>query len=119
MSVKMANWGGDHVEQANRLQCAVRWLSWSAPLKVRLDRAIVSLEGMLPHKSTMPPSQREKLEFVFERRASVRRAGGEYGEYYAFNDLSIKDRRAIIWTIVALHEACLIDLGRLNNDYTS
>src|SRR5208283_6049097 len=50
MSVKMATWGGDHVGQASKLQSAVRWLSSSAPLKVRLDRAIASLEGMLPHK---------------------------------------------------------------------
>jgi hypothetical protein len=77
------------------------------------------LAGHAAHKSTMPPSQQEKLEFIFERRASVRRAGGEYGDYYAFNDLSIKDCRAIIRTIIALHEACLIDLGRLNDDYTA
>ncbi len=109
-------WGGDHVGQASRLQTAVRWLSSTAPPKVRFDRAITSLEGMLPHKSTMPPSQREKLDFIFERRAAVRRGSGEF---YAFNDLSLKDRRAIIGAIIALHEACLIDLGRLNNDFTA
>lgn len=111
----MATWGGDHVGQASRLQTAVRYLSSSAPMKVRLDLAITCLQGMLPHKSTMPPTQRKRLEYVFERRASVALAG----EHYAFNALSTKDRRAVIEAIISLHEACLIDLGRLNDDYTA
>jgi hypothetical protein len=71
---------------------------------------------MRPHIAAMPAKQREKLDFVFAMRASVSRAGGEY---YAFNDLSVKDRRAVIEAIVSLHEACLIDLGRLNDDFTA
>jgi hypothetical protein len=87
----------------------------------------------------MPPKQRDKLEFIFERRAATRYvecfrcewviptkpfacpncgatlAGNR--EYYG--SLSVRDERAMIKAIISLHEACLIDLGRLNDGFTA
>jgi hypothetical protein len=62
----------------------------------------------------MPEAQREKLSMIFSMRATVR-----HGEFYAFGSMSLQDKKKIILAIVSLHEACLIDLGRLNDDFTA
>ena len=48
-------------------------------------------------------------------RASVNLVSPAGGQRYAFNDLSRKDRKALIEAILSLYEGCLIDLGRLND----
>ena len=111
----MTTWE-DHVGQALRLQEAVRCLVSSKKMRERLDHACRHLIGMLPHQSIMPPQQRERLKFILDTRASVSLADGEY---YAFDNLKAKDRKALIEAIISLHEACLIDLGRLNDDFTA
>jgi hypothetical protein len=111
---KMTDWGGDHVGQASRLQSAVQCLVSGGPVTARLDHALECLQGMLPHRSAMPPSQRNKLDFIFERRRAV-----WHEKYFSLGELSHKDRRAMIMAIVSLHEACMIDLGRSNDDFTA
>ena len=82
----------DHVGQALRLQEAVRCLGSSKGTRERLDGACRHLVGMLLHQSIMPPQQRERLNFIFDTRASVSLAGGEY---YAFSNLKAKDRKGL------------------------
>jgi hypothetical protein len=82
----------------------------------RLDRAIGWLMGMLAHKSIMPPKQVERLDFIFDWRVSVSLKSLN-GEWRIPSDA--KDKKAIVEAIIALYEACLIDLGRSNDDSTA
>ena len=119
MNAEMATWGGNHVEQAIRLREAVRCLtSSSKPMSERLERAFGWLLAMHPHVSIMPPKQAERLDFILDWCASVRVTTLDGAESH-FGDLTGKRPKAIIEAIIALYEACLIDLGRLNDDSTA
>jgi len=114
----MPAWGGNHAEQAIRLQRAVRCLASNKKMNDRLEAAFNHLLGLLPHISMVPRRQREKLEFIFSMRASVNLTSSAGAQRFIFNNLSRKDRKTLTDAILSLYEACLIDLGRLNDGQT-
>jgi hypothetical protein len=106
-------WGSDHVGKLHRLQAAVRHLAeGKGKARERLERATNWLTGLQP--ADFPQSLRIRATNVLSLRGKhVYHAGGE--PY--FQEVRPSERRQFVEDLLALCEACLIDLGRRGPDW--
>jgi hypothetical protein len=108
MPLKVFGWGGDHVGKLLRLQTAVKQLAESkGKLNDRLQRSTYALATLLP---------RDFPKHLQNRAANVLALRGKYvfhagGDSY-FQNVPPKERIQFTEDLLALYEACLIDLGR-------
>jgi hypothetical protein len=104
-----SGWGGDHVGTLHRLQTAVKILAEGRGEKTtdRLQKATYALVTLFP--KDFPQHLRNRATLVLEfREKYVYHAGGE--SY--FHTIKPNDKKRFINDLVALYEACLIDIGR-------
>jgi hypothetical protein len=111
--VKDLGWGSDHVGKLKRLQAAVKHLAegkWTT--SKRLEKATSWLTGLQP--AEFPQHLRNRASNVLSlRRKYVFHMGGD--SY--FHAVKPSDRLKFIEDLLALYEACLIDLGRTWPDW--
>lgn len=83
--------------------------------RVRADRATYCLAGFRPED--FPERIRNRARMILAVRLRVMRMYGNDALYH-FDWLSSKERRALLDDIMALYEAVLIDIGRIEDtDY--
>jgi len=106
--MKDEGWGSDHVGKVVCLQTAVRILAEGrGTIAQRLQSATYPLITLFP--SDFPKRLRDRARKVLEFRSKyVFHAGNE--SY--FHRVKPSDRVNFIRGLLALYEACLIDLGR-------
>jgi hypothetical protein len=103
-------WGGDHVGKLSRLQTAVRILAeGQGKTAERLEKATYALATLLPRD--FPERLRERATKVLQLREDAADHGGNY-THFRFADMTVAQRKRFIADLIALYEACLIDLGR-------
>ena len=103
-------WGGDHVGKLLKLQTAVRILAEGRGKTAdRIERATGALIGLLPQD--FPERIRKRATKVLGLRGSAA-AHLEDFTYFRFGDMTPNERVRFVGDLLALHEACLIDLGR-------
>jgi hypothetical protein len=101
-------WGGDHVGKLVRLQTAVRILAEGRGTTAeRLERATYSLVTLF--ERDFPEHLRNRAKVVLELRSKYVFHAGD--ESY-FHQVKPSDRVNFAINLLALYEACLIDLGR-------
>jgi hypothetical protein len=101
-------WGGDHVGKLLSLQTAVRHLAeGQGKTADRLQKATYALLRLFPEH--FPEHLRHRATRVLEFcRKYVFHAGDE--SY--FHPVKRGDKKRFITDLIALYEACLIDIGR-------
>ena len=103
-------WTGDHVGQLIRLQTAVTILAEGrGKTRERWERATLPLVHMRP--DNFPVGLRSRAQEVLNLRGDVARQIGDY-TYFAFDKLTPSRRKQFVKDLLALHNACLIDIGR-------
>ena len=103
-------WTGDHVGQLSRLQTAVRILAEGrGRTRERWEQATLPLVHMRPED--FPESLRGRADKVLGLRGKVARQIGDY-TLFAFDELKPSERTRFVKDLLALHNACLIDIGR-------
>jgi hypothetical protein len=96
----------DHITQLDRLQRAVRVLAeGSGTLRERMDKATSALATMWPED--FPERLRNRAAKVLSIREKVMRFDVAY-----FDFMTPRERKRFVADIIALYEACLIDIGR-------
>lgn len=101
-------WGGDHVGKLIRLQAAVRSLAEGrGKTSERLEKATYPLMGLF--ERDFPDHLRNRAKVVLELRSKYVFHAGD--ESY-FHQVKPSDRVNFATNLLALYEACLIDLGR-------
>lgn len=102
------HWGGDHVGKFLRLQTAVKILSeGKGKTTDRLQRATYPLVTLLPRD--FPEDLRSRAIRVLDLREKYVFHAGD-SSY--FHPVKPEDRRNFVDDLLALYEACLIDIGR-------
>ena len=101
-------WGGDHVGKLTKLQAAVQFLAeGSGTTKTRFKAATDALVHL--RSSHFPGHLRNRAANVLGFRRKHMFIAGD--EVY-FRDVRPSHRRKFVRDLLALYEACLIDLGR-------
>jgi hypothetical protein len=101
-------WGGDHVDKLHRLQIAVKILAeGNGNVADRLNRATYPLVTLFPRD--FPAKLRKRAERALGLREKYVFHAGD--DSY-FHQVKPSDRRNFAVDLIALYEACLIDLGR-------
>jgi hypothetical protein len=98
------------------LRAVVRIMSNSGTLRQRMDKATRELVKYRPED--FPARLRKRAVRVLTVREKVRRdylAAND--SYFHFECLKPKQRWALFSDILALYEACLIDMGKRGADY--
>ena len=106
--MKDEGWGSDHVGKLDRLQTAVSILAeGKGTIAQRLQRATYPLSTLFPRD--FPKHLRNRAKRVLKLR-------GKYifhaGDQSYFHQVKPRDRISFVKDLLALYEACLIDLGR-------
>src|SRR5258708_4449044 len=108
LSMLPEDWGGDHVGKLLKLQMALRVLAEGrGKTAKRLEQATYKLVGLLPRD--FPKHLRNRATRVLELRSKYVFHAGD--ESY-FHQVKPSDRIRFARDLLALYEACLIDLGR-------
>jgi len=104
-------WGGDHVGKLVKLQNAVRILAegFKKPAD-RLEQATLCLLTLQPQDFPEPLRKRAARVLSLRGNAVVKHAGT--CPYFRFADVSRTERKRFVADLIALYEACLIDIGR-------
>jgi hypothetical protein len=103
-------WGGDHVGKLHRLQTAVRILAEGrGKTAERIAKATEALIGMSPRD--FPQHLRNRAIKVTSLRGNAAAHVGNF-TYFRFEDMTVSERTRFVGDLLALYEACLIDLGR-------
>ena len=109
---------------------AVDWLDWAAPVgqleklrtavrvlaegsgtwRERMDAATLALVTM--RSEDFPKRLRNRAARVLSIRRKVGSTSYVGGDYFHFEKLKPKERMRFVADIIALYEACLIDIGR-------
>lgn len=101
-------WGGDHVGKLTRLQTAVRALAEGrGKTAQRLEKATYPLVTLL--ERDFPEHLRNRAKIVLELRSKYVFHAGDESYFY---QVKPSDRVNFAINLLALYEACLIDLGR-------
>jgi hypothetical protein len=74
----------------------------------RVERATGAILTMFPE--AFPPRLRNRATKVRTLRANAALAGGAH---FRFNELKPSERARFVGDLIALYEACLIDIGRM------
>jgi hypothetical protein len=99
-------WGGDHFRTLKRLRQAVRRLAeGSGKTSDRLHDATYYLVSV--HADDFPKHLRKRAETVLSLRGKYAGRDNLY-----LRDVKPTDRKRFVGDLLALYEACLIDLGR-------
>ena len=111
-TMKDFGWGGDHVGKLLRLRTAVKQLAESkGKLNDRLQRSTYALFTLQPRD--FPTNLQNRATNVLALRLKyVFHAGGD--SY--FHSVPPRERLQFTEDLLALYEACLIDLGRTGPD---
>ncbi|MFZ3353465.1 MAG: hypothetical protein WA268_21650 [Xanthobacteraceae bacterium] len=101
-------WGGDHVGKLSRLQTAVRTLVIGyGTVAQRLEKATYPLMTLL--ERDFPEHLRNRARPLLELRSKYVFHAGDKSY---FHQVKPSDRLNFVTNLLALYEACLIDLGR-------
>jgi hypothetical protein len=104
-----ARWSSP-LDQLVTLRAAIKaLLTRSLNARERLERATYGLAAYLP--GDFPKAVRARFQRIMDARVAITRGNGQIFEFHM---LSNKERNALQVDIVALYEACLMDIGRLN-----
>lgn len=103
-------WSGDHVGILCRLQIAVRVLAEGRGKTAdRLERATLPLIGLRPEN--FPEIMRKRAARVLALRGNAAAHVSEF-THFRFGDMTPTERIRFVDDLIALYEACLIDIGR-------
>ncbi len=108
-------WGGDQVGKLVALQGSMRHLTSSGKVRDRLDRATFCLVTYMEHD--FPEPLRPAFKRILEARLRSRCEINPNYVVFAFDELTPTERKQIVADITALHDACLIDIGRKWPEY--
>jgi hypothetical protein len=101
-------WGGDHVGKLHRLQTAVRILAEGrGKTAERLEKATYALVGLFP--TDFPEQLRNRAESILGLRGKYVFHAGDLSYFHPINPT---EKKRFVHDLLALYEACLIDLGR-------
>ena len=111
-----SNLWADPIGKLESLRIAMKYLLTRRKISLneRLTAATLPLVGYLPHE--FPEVVRPRFERIAATRSAVCR---EYvgGTMFEFSELNRQERRALQEDIIALYEACLLDLGMADKDF--
>jgi hypothetical protein len=111
--MKDLGWGGDHVGKLHRLQIAVSHLAQGkGKTSQRLEKATYALIGLFP--KDFPKYLQNRAENVLGLRLKYVFHAGD--DSY-FNPVPPSERKRFTEDLLALYEACLIDIGRAGPDW--
>ena len=103
-------WTSDHVGLLSRLKAAVRILAEGrGKTRERWEKATFPLVHLRPE--SFPARLRSRAETVLSLRGKVAHQIGNY-THFAFDELKPRERVRFTDDLLALYEACLIDIGR-------
>lgn len=103
-------WTGDHVGTLTKLQTAVRVLAEGRGTTVdRLEKVTLPLVGLRPE--SFPELMRKRAARVLALRGNAAAHIGNF-TYFRFGDMTPTERVRFVDDLIALYEACLIDIGR-------
>jgi hypothetical protein len=106
--MKGNGWGGDHVGKLHRLQIAVHLLAEGRrKTAYRLERATYTLVGLSP--ADFPEHLRNRATNVLGLRLKYVFHAGDLSY---FKPVRPTEKKRFVDDLLALYEACLIDLGR-------
>jgi len=101
-------WGGDHVGKLESLQIAVRRLAGGrGNTKERLQKATYPLATLFP--TDFPEHLRNRATRVLEFRLKYVFHVGDASYFHA---VPPREKDQFVNDLIALYEACLIDIGR-------
>ena len=101
-------WGSDHVGKLESLRAAIRELAGGGKVRDRFDRATFCLVTYWD----VPQHLRPALKRIRDARRRCRHDITPSYAVFGFDTLSAAVRKQIVADLIALYEACLIDLGR-------
>jgi len=101
-------WGSDHVGKLHRMQTAVSHLAQGrGKTSQRLEKATYALIGLRANE--FPERIRNRAENVLSLRGEYVRHAGHVS---CFHRVPLAVKKRFVEDLLALYEACLIDLGR-------
>jgi hypothetical protein len=103
-------WGGDHGGKLKALQTAIRILAGGGTVRDKFDNATSCLVRYV--ETDFPEALRPAFKRIIGARRRSRRDVSPTYRFFAFDQLGPSVRKQIVEDLTALHEACLIDLGR-------
>jgi hypothetical protein len=103
-------WTSDHVGRLERLRDAVRILAEGhKKFRDRIDKATSALVHFDPED--FPAHLRPRLERIHRARRKAMRTAINYDDF-SFAYLTLTEQDNLVADIIAIYEACLIDIGR-------